>query len=257
VALTFISTTVSAAAAVATAVPVPYPASIVIGDPLVLLVGTKPFSATIATPAGWQALGEITNGSTAMGVDTGSVKMAAFARMAAGGESGNLTVTITSGDSSYGVMYRYTKAAGATAQFVAATGTDTTVGTAWSVTFGSNPGITTGDSIVVGGVYPTDAANTFSASALAATGATFAGISAAGHQNPRVTTGNDLGGNTNQCSCTAGPASAAPVWTATQTLATNNAGSAVVVRIRELQLPAARAPFVVGAQANRRASQWR
>lgn len=255
-ALAFQSSTGSALTAVADALPVPYPASIAVNDPLVLLVGNKGFAATPTTPAGWQSLGTITNGSTAAGTDTGSVRMTAFARMAAGGETGNLTVTITSAVSSYGSMYRYTKAAGTIAQFVLATGTDGTAGTAWSVTFGSNPGITTGDHLVLGGVWSTDAANTVSASALAATSATIAGIVAAGDRMLLVSTGSDLGGFTNHCNCSAGTASAAPVWTSTNTLATNNSGSAVIVRIREVLPPAARSPFVVGAQANRRAAYW-
>ena len=251
-AISFVSSTVSANTASATALPVPYPASITIGNPLVLVVGVKPFNAVITTPDGWIPLGQITNGSTAQGVDTGSVLMAAFAREAVGGETGNLTVAITSGNSAYGAMYRYTKAGNQSAQFALATGTDTTVGTAWSVAYSSNPGITSGDHLVLGGVYPTDAANTVSASAFAATSATIAGIIATGDQNPRVTTGNQLGGNTNHCNCSAGTASANGTWTATHTLATNNAGSAVLVRIREIPLPSAKSPYTIGRLANRR-----
>jgi len=132
-----------------------------------------------------------------------------------------------------------------------------TAGTSWSVSYSSNPGITSGDHLVLGGVWSTDAADTVSASAFAATGATIAGIVAAGDQNPRVTTGSDLGGNTNHCNCSAGTASANGTWTSTHTLATNNSGSAVLVRIREVTPPAARSPYVIGANANRRASQWR
>ena len=257
-ALAFVSSTISATLASATALPVPYPASIVNGNPLVLLVGTKQYDSVIATPAGWIALGEVTNGTTATGTDTGSVKMAAFAREAVGGETGNLTVTISGAavSSSYGSIYRYTKAANQSAVFALATGTDAAAGTSWSVTYGSDPGITSGDHLVLGGVWSTDAADTISASALAATSATIAGIVAAGDQNPRITTGNDLGGNTNHCNCTAGTAAAAPVWTATHTLATNNAGSAVIVRIREVPKPSARSGLIVQSRANRRASRW-
>lgn len=255
-ALAFVSSTISAATASATALPVPYPASITIGNPLVLLVGTKAFSATITTPDGWIPLGEVTNGSVATGTDVGSVKMAAFAREAVGGETGNLTVSISGASSSYGSIYRYTKAANQSAQFALATGTDTTAGTSWSVAYGSDPGITSGDHLVLGGVWSTDAADTVSASAFAATGATIAGIVAAGDQNPRITTGNDLGGNTNHCNCSAGTASAAGTWTATHTLATNNSGSAVLVRIREVPKPSARSPLVVQAQSGRRSYRW-
>lgn len=257
-ALAFVSSTLSAATAVATALPVPYNASIAAGNVLVLLIGVKPFDSTITTPAGWTALGEITNGSTAQGVDTGSVKMAAFLLpSAAGTETGNLTVTITTANSAYGAMYRYTKAAGTAVASGFSSGTDIAAGTGWSVTFSSNPGIVANDHLVLGGVWSTDAADTVSASAFAATSATFTGIVAAGDQNPRVTTGNDLGGNTNHLSCATGAASAAGTWSATHTLATNNAGSGVLVRLREIiQTPAARSPYIVHAQAIRRSTYY-
>lgn len=256
-ALAFVSSTGSALTAVATAVPVPYPASITLGDPLVLLVGCKPFNSVITTPPGWIPLGQVTNGSVAGGADTGSMLMAAFAREAAGGETGNLTVSIASGNSCYGSIYRYTKAANQSASFALATGTDAAAGTTWSVAYGSNPGITSGDHLVLGAAWPSNAANTVSASALTATSATIAGIVAAGDRTLLVSTGNDMTGHTNHCNCSAGTASANPTWTATHTLATGNDGSAVIVRIREVPKPSARAPTVVHAQANRRASQWR
>lgn len=258
-ALAFVSSTVSANTAVATAVPVPYPASVAINNTLVLLVGTKPFSATITTPAGWTALGEITNGSVAGGVDTGSVKMAAFILPnALGTETGNLTVAITSGNASYGSMYRYTKAAGFGVQSGFASGTDGSAGTNWTVSYSSNPGITTGDHLVVGGIWPSDAANTISANALAATSATITAISpAAGDQNPRVSVGNQCGGNTAHTACTAGTASANGTWSSTHTLATNNGGSAVLVRLREVQaVQSARSPYIVHAQAIRRSTYY-
>lgn len=232
-ALTFQSSTVSANNATATAVPVAYPTSTDSGDLLVLLVGTKPFNAVIQTPSFWTPLGSVTNGSTGQGADTGSVLMAAYVVEAYATLTGNLTVNITSANSSYASMYRVTKASGQYYSTGFASGTDTAAGTGWSVTFGSNPGITSGDIVIVGGVWSTDVSNTISASAVAATSATFTGVVAAGDQNPRVTTNNQLGGNTNHAACSAGTASANPTWTATHTATTNNAGSAVMVRLRE------------------------
>lgn len=253
--IAYVSSTVSAATAVATAVPVAYPASVAASDGLVLIVGTKQYDAAITTPAGWSALGEVTNGTTATGIDVGSVKAAAFFEEAAGGETGNLTVAISGSSSSWAVMLRYTKSAAAAWLAALATGTDTVVGTAWSVAFGSNPGIQGGDHLVLGGVQSTDAANTWSAHSLTAAGATIA--TPVGQQNPRITTGNDSGGHVATSSCSAGTASTAPTWTATQTLAVNNAGSAVLVRLREL-LGAANvpAPYIVGRQARRQAIHW-
>lgn len=232
-ALAYVSSTISSATAVATAVPVAYPASIAIGDLLVLLVGTKPFNAVISPPSFWRPLGEITNGTNITTADTGSVKMAAFVLEAGAALSGSLTVDIATANSSWASIVRVTKAANTYYDAALATGTDTTAGTTWSVAFGSNPGITSGDLLILGGVWSTDAANTVSASAFSATSATFSALVGAGDQNPLITTNNDLGGNTNHFSCTAGTASANGTWTATHTNATNNSGSAVLVRLRE------------------------
>jgi MSHA biogenesis protein MshQ len=233
-ALAFASSTVSANTASGTDCPVAYPGSIASGDIGVLLVGTKPFSATITTPPGWTSLGSVTNGTVAVGLDTGSVQMAAFWRAFNGGETGNLTVNVPAGDTTYCAMYRVTAGAGTWCNAASATGTDTVANTAWNVAYGSNPGITSGDLIILGGVWSTDLARTVSASALAATGATFTGIVAAGDQNPRVTTNNNLGGNTNHCACSAGTASTVATWTATHSVGTNGSGSAVLVRLREI-----------------------
>lgn len=234
-ALAYVSSTVSSATAPAINHVITMPASIAAGDVLVLLVGAKAFSSSILTPAGWQPLGQVTNGTTAQSTDTGSVLMAAYVKEANGTEAGaTLSFSVLSSNSVYSAVYRYTKAAGQSFHAAAAFGTDAAAGASWSVAFTSDPGLTTGDHVILGGVWPTDAASTVSASAIAATGATFTGIVAAGDQNPRITTGNDLGGNTNHASVSAGTASGNATWTHTQTNTTNNAGSAVMVRLREV-----------------------
>lgn len=255
--ITFISSTVSTATAVATACPVNYPVTIAAGDGLVMIVGTKPFGATITTPAGWTAQGTTTNGTTAVGIDTGSVKVAAFTKTADGTEAGAgfITVSVATADSTWVVICRYTKSAANSWSFASATGTDAAVGTAWSVAFSSNPGITVGDNLVLGGVQPTDAANTWSAHTLTAASATVGAPT--GRQNPRVTTGNDSGGHVATAVCSAGTATGVPTWAATQTLATNNAGSAALVRLREVA-PAGNvpAPYVAGQEALSRSYYW-
>lgn len=254
--INFVSSTVSTATEVATACVAAYPASIVAGDGLVVMVGTKPFGATITTPAGYTALGTITNGSTVVGLDTGSVKCAGFFKQAVGTESGtSLTVSIATADSSWAVICRYTKDPTRIWQVATATGTDTTASTSWSVPFSSNPGIANGDYIVLGGVTSTDLAVTWSTFALAATGATIA--TPTPRQNPRITTGNDLGGNVASTNCTAGTASAVPTWTSILSVATNQAGSAVLVRLREaIPALAVPIPYLVRQAPLRRQARW-
>ncbi len=252
--IAFVSSTVSAATATSTACPVTYPASIAAGDGIVVMAGGKPFSATIDTPAGYTALGEITNGTTASGADTGSVKLATFFKTAVGSETGTLTVT-SSADTLWVVVCRYTNTPGASWVTALATGTDTTANTTWSVAYSSNPGITNGDYLVLGGAVSTDLAVTWSILALAATGATLGSPTV--RQSPRVTTGNQCGGTVASSLCTAGTASASPTWTATLSLATNQAGSGALLRLREL-LPALRVPgpYLTRQSALRRQARW-
>lgn len=211
-----------------------YPASTAAGNILVLVIGTKPFNATIGSPGpDWRPLGTIANGSTGQGLDTGSVLIAAFVKEANGTETGTLVVNVTSGNSSWGVMSRYTKAAGQAFTADAAFGTDTTTGTAFSITFGSNPGITSGDMLHLGAVQPSDQNSLgWTSPALSATSATIGAIT----QDISCITvvGNDLGGSIQHCACTAGTASANPVWTGTLASSTGSTFSGVIVRLREI-----------------------
>lgn len=234
-ALAFVTSTLSSLTALATALPVPYPASIASRDVLVLLLGCKPFNAAITTPPGWQSLGSLANGSTAAGLDTGSMLAAAFWRYADGGESGNLTVTIGSGDSCWGSMLRYTHDNARAVSVAMASGSDAAVGTAVSIAFSSNPGITVGDQLAVIDVVPTDLQGTLSAITLTATSATITAptVQQAGIA---VTTGNDSGGHVLTTSCTAGTASANATFAATSSVAANNAGPGLLVRLREVAL---------------------
>lgn len=232
-ALAVASSTVSAATASATATQVAYPASITSNDVLVLVVATKPYTATINTPSGWTLLTTRTNGTTAAGTDTGSMKVALFVKKADGTETGNLTISITSGNSSWAVMYRVTKASGQDVAFASTTGVDNTANTTWLVNFDDQVSVEPGDLIIVGGGWPTDAATTVSASSISLTGATFTGVVAAGDRNPRITTGLDSGGNTNHASVNTGTVTQFPSWQATLTAGTNRVGAAVLARLRE------------------------
>lgn len=233
-ALAFQSVTTSADLASATACPCAYPASTAAGNILVCFVATKPFNAVINTPGpDWQPLGQIANGTTAASTaDVGSMLIAAFVKEANGTETGNLTVNITSGNSSSVAIYRYTKAAGQAFTAAGAFGTDAAAGASWSIAYTSNPGITSGDALIVADAWPTDALRILSAQSLTATGATIsAPTNDAGWQQ---TTGFDMGGALHHTACTAGTASANPNWATTHSVGTNNAGSSALVRLREI-----------------------
>ena len=120
-----------------TSLSVALPASgIVAGDYLVILVGTKPTTATINTPSGWTKLGELASSKgVSAGNDVGDTKIAALGKVADGSESGtSVTVSITSGNTSWGCSTgRWSNGTGAW-DIDVATGQDTTAGTAWSAT---------------------------------------------------------------------------------------------------------------------------
>lgn len=238
--LDYASSTISAAAASATATPVAYPANIAADDLLVLFVGTKPYSATIGTPAGWTPQGTTTNGTTAAGTDTGSTKIAAFTKVADGTETGNLTVSVTNGDSTWASISRIVKDPAKNWDIANTTGT-MAAATNFTSTLAANPGITVDDLIVVAAANSTDLACTWSAQTLTANGANFsAPLDPAGIQNPRITTGNDSGGNIQWFRCWAGTATTAPVWAGTHSVSTNQAASTALIRIRQ-QSPATQA----------------
>ncbi len=88
------------------------PAGVAAGDMMILFIGCKPYTATIATPAGWTALSAAsgTNGTTASGVDIGSVQWATFYRIFVAGDAAP-TLSVTSGNPSLAVIRAYTKTA--------------------------------------------------------------------------------------------------------------------------------------------------
>lgn len=236
---TYQSSTVSTATATATACPVTLPATINAGDLIILQVATKPYTATITTPAGYTAIGNstTTSGTTASGTDTGSMLVAVYAKVAAGTEGGTtVTVTITSGNSSWVCASRWTKTTSTNSwSLLGATALDNTSGTTWSNTFaGTTLGIKSGDELLAMAAIPTDVAITWaSAPSLTATGAT---ISAGTElQTLAVSTGNDSGGHVSRWSCTAGAQTGSAVYTETISGTTTNAvGAGVLVRIREV-----------------------
>jgi hypothetical protein len=222
-------------AAAAQTLAVPYPTGITAGDALVLTRAAKSETTAFITPFGWTPLDDRTGGTGVLGNDTGQLRLARYWKQADGTETGNLTVDTTPAtvDVQMGVICRYTKAAGATWSLAASGGSDSTTGTDWSVTAATNPGITAGDLLEVVLAWPTDATRTWTAEVLAATGATISGLMVP-LTSGLTALGADMAVRAHLYQCTAGPATAAPVYTATVNSATNIAGPTSVVRLREV-----------------------
>jgi hypothetical protein len=231
-----------------------YPASIVSGDLLVLVVGMKPSSAnggSVTTPGGWTPITSLTGAGgygTALAADTGNTNVFAFYKVSDGTETGNLSVSLTTNGTSFGQIYRFSNATGSW-DVAGTTGSDTSGDTTVSITMGANPGVTSGDYILGTMVIPTDVTTPaqFSAEALTQTGITFGTVTEV--IEPDTNVGNDLGGFVVRAPVSAGTASAAPVMTATAGgTVTNVRGPGVFIRVRETVIPTVTISKTAGAK---------
>lgn len=214
-----------------TSLSVAYPAGLSSGDLLLLCVVNKYPVNGPSTPSGWTLVAQKSGGVGASGADSGSVYSTVFSKVADGTESGSLSVTITSGNSSLGRMLCYSNATGGW-DIANTTDDDTVASTSLSFTFPANPGVTAGDFVVAAcGANGTSA--TYSSPSFTQTGITF------GTPTQRNGSGTTTGDN---CDCiiydvsvNSGTASAAPVFVATANTTFGNypAGASVFVRLRE------------------------
>jgi hypothetical protein len=151
-------------------------------------------------------------------------------RVAIGTESGNLSVSIPSGNSAIGAMARYTKGGGVWS-YAAANGADNTQGTGWSITGNSDPGMAGGDMVVVcSGVNGNGP--TFTSHAIAQGGVIY------GTASERVDAGTSNGEDSkvvmSDHRVTSGTSTGAPTYTMTgnESGANSPEGSSVLLRIR-------------------------
>jgi len=220
-----------------TAPTVAYPASIAAGDYLLMAVVNRPNASTPTIPAGgWTQLATVTGGAGSEAAGTGVIRVTVFGREAVGTESGSVTLAITSGTSCGAVIWRSTKTTGKNWDAATATGSDNSAGTAFSVTFGTDPGVTAGDLVFVAAGSSEDTA-TWASEALSQTGMTYGALTE--HTDTAVSTGNDCRIIVCQHAVTSGTSSAAGTFTATasSTNAANTAGAAVMIRLRQIDKP--------------------
>jgi hypothetical protein len=213
------------------------PAGERLGDLHVAFVHCRPESAAIPTPDGWTAVsnGEVTGGFGSQANDTGLQRLKAFYRM--GGLIAAKTVTLTSSPTACQGIVCCVRSTipGCVWDVAGANGSKNTGGTPYSCTFNVNPGITSGDMVLVFGGIASDVTTPaeFSAETLTATGLTSGSVTEIGE--PETTQGFDLGGVLCRWSPSAGPSSTAPAFSATAaTTNTNSAGPLVLVRVREV-----------------------
>jgi hypothetical protein len=198
--------------------------------------GTKPFNDAPTIDQSWTDLGNATDGSVAAGVDVGSMQTRVFYKIHTGTES-NPTITNTTNNVSGAVIIVFQKGGSESWNTpVGDGGGDATAGTGFSVTAGSNPGITSGDWLAAYASIRSDA-GTQSSISVTATSATISAFTESPASDLVTTAGGDMAMSGGYCNCTAGTATAAPVYAST--LAASHTGSAFIVRLRVTAITAA------------------
>jgi MSHA biogenesis protein MshQ len=224
---------ISAGAQGTTSLSIAYPSGISAGDLLVVCIGnkyptngpTEPSGDGFASVAGGQGSG----GPGGTGVDTGDAYATVYVKVASGSESGSLAVTVTSGNASYGFMARYTKTSG-TWGYAATNGSNNTHDTSWSVTGAADPGVQSGDLMVVCSGKNSENATFNAATSVTQAGVTYAALNERGDNGTSF--GDDVGAVVIDAAATAGTSSGAPGYTST--LGANGAGASVFLRLREV-----------------------
>jgi len=210
------SVSVYGAASVTPAIP----ASQVTTDMMLLFAYGKPFDAgwSVAT-SGWTALGSAASGSTAAGVDLGSMKMQVWYKEALIDTEPDPTVT--EGSPVWNVVGAsiavFSKAGGET--WVTPTvvyGADEINGTSVSATMSADNSVATGDMAVVAIGTNSDAMGPFgTATTYTQTGVTFGTLTNA--VDDETATGGDMAAQVSSRAVSVGPSSAAAVITTTGT----------------------------------------
>ena len=217
-----------------TSLAIPHPTSggvILAGELLVVAICSKHPDYGPADISGWTKLTSDSSG-LADGVDDGDSRATIFYKVAAGGESGDVTVTLTSCSTCVGRMFRYTKT-GTSWVIGSAIGAQNTKVDPWTttnaVTATSDPGLTAGDVLLMVVAFNVNVC-TMTLEAVTATGITVWGTMAE-RQDSGTNNGNDCALIVSEHPVTTGTSSAAPVFAGDPS--TTVAGGVLFFRMRE------------------------
>lgn len=204
------------------------------GDLLLLVVFNKYPTNGPSTPSGYNTItnGQASGGEGSAGIDSGTVYVTVFSRIADGTESGAVSVSIPSGNSSAGAVLCYQKGSG-TWDFAATNGSDNSGNsTSWSITGAVDPGVIAGDMLIAFNAINSDG-QTFSSQAMSQSGITFGTVTE--RVDAGTNQGDDVGGMVSDHVVSSGTSSGAPTYTATASASATNrpAGACVILRIRE------------------------
>lgn len=219
------------------------PASLANGDGVLIIVDVKPDTATVVVPDKWTLTCDVAGGGGTTGAAVGPTRQVHLFREKTAAFTVMPTITVTGGSGVAAQAYRSTKAAGTDWDVAGATGVYGTAGTVTnaSATLGSDPGITSGDLVIVG-ASSMSVTPTWSAQSISATGATFGSITER-TEALETSNGDDVGGMMFTAAVTAGTASTAATVGGTASAATR--GTWALTRLREVTSPARTAPTIV------------
>ena len=200
------------------------------GDLIVIISVTKPNTATFTLPSNWTLEGSSNGGAGSNGVDTGPTKIHVISRIKDSGWSSLPTISITNGNSSASMAFRFTKTTGSwTVLNKNGTYNTGSAGLSFDVTT-SALDLAVGDLIFTALSNQTDNANV-TLQSYTSSGITFSSINAV-TEAIETSTGNDVGGM---------------MWLATVTAGTGNVtvrqqatfvglstGACVMIRLHEL-----------------------
>lgn len=209
-----------------------YPTGLAAGDLLILHVTNKYPANGPSDPAGWSKIGPVDTSGGSAAADTGNSRNTVYWKRSDGTESGTISLTMTSCNTSYAVCYAYRSGSGILMSGGSTSGTDTTGNqAAWSITGSADPGLRQGDRVVVLNTVNGDA-STFASHELSATGATFGTLTE--QHDAGTSQGQDCGSFVVDAYVTGGPSTAAPVFTSTATgyKTGHPTGSAVILVLR-------------------------
>jgi len=233
-----------------------YPGGGAAGDLAVLtIVSRHDTEATpTVTPGGgesWASAGSASGGGGTFGAGTGPARITWFTHEMASGSPTAPTVNLAgtnTGRTLQAVLTILHRTAGDTFEVVAVFVAEATAGTGWTQAHTSDPGITSGDLLVLGYGVRDDQHSGFTAMGVTATSAT---ISAVTERADAVTgNGNDQGIAVGTADVTAGTATANATQTAT--IGTSESGEMGLLRVREYTPPAG--PQLDGATVEAEAS---
>jgi hypothetical protein len=230
----------SAQASGTTSISVAYPSSISRGDLLVLAIANKHPNNSPTTPSGWtlptngQASGGIGSDASA---DQGNVYSTIFIKEADGTESGNLSVSVPSGNSTTGTMMVFSKGYGKEWDYALVNGSDNSAGTDWVIDAATDPGIQANDYVLVASALNNDLW-AYGSQDLNSEGVTYANEI---EQFERAYSGGlDLELVVSTHFAYSGTSTAAPDYTmaaSNSTVDANPAGASIILRIRQIDAP--------------------